>query len=135
MDNYADIMRHARYTLKKHRTMTVGNRAAQFAPFAVLTGYEEAVDETALLTDMQRELTEDEQDMLNQKLRMLAENKSEHPAVAVTYFQPDARKSGGAYVTAAGNLRFLDEAEMLLKLTDSTAIPIPNITDIQIRRN
>lgn len=135
MNNYADIMRHARYTLKKHRAMAIGNRAAQFAPFAALTGYEEAVDETARLTDAQRELTEDEQNTLNQKLRMLAENESAHPAVSVTYFQPDARKSGGAYITAVGNLRFLDETEMLLRLTDSTAIPIPNITDIQIRRN
>lgn len=132
MDHYADIMQYPHYTLQNHRPMTIENRAAQFSPFAALTGYDEAVDETARLTDTQYDLTEDEQDTLNQALQILAEMESEHPAIRVTYFQPDGRKSGGAYVTVTGNLRFLDEAAMILKLTDGTAIPLANITNIEI---
>lgn len=133
MNHYADIMRYSRYTLRNHRPMTTENRAAQFSPFAALTGYDEAVAETARLTDTRHELTEDEQDRLNQTMQILADMESKHPVISVTYFQPDARKFGGAYVTVTGKLRFWDEAAMALKLTDGTAIPFANITNIAIR--
>lgn len=132
MECYNDIMQHKRYRLRHHRPMAVENRAAQFAPFAALTGYDEAVDETARLTDARHMLTEDAQDRLNQTMLLLAERESARPAVSVTYFQPDARKAGGAYVTVSGNLRFLDEAAQMLHLTDGTAIPLGEITEVEI---
>lgn len=131
MERYQDIMQHARYTLKHHRPMAAENRAAQFAPFAALTGYDEAVGETARLTDVQRELTEDAQDRLNQTMLLLAAQEALRPAVTVTYFQPDARKAGGAYVTVHGNLRFFDETGRLLHLTDGTAIPFGAIAAVE----
>lgn len=132
MEHYDDIMQHRRYMLKHHRPMAVESRAAQFAPFAALTGYDEALDETARLTDVQHELTADMQDRLNQTMLLLAAQESARPAVSVTYFQPDARKAGGTYMTVRGNLRFLDEAARVMHLTDGTAIPLGEIANVEL---
>lgn len=131
MDNYEDIINHPHHVSIKHAPMSLLNRAAQFSPFAALTGYEDAIDETARLTDVQHEMTEEELDGLNNALQMLLEMEVEQPLVSVTYFKPDERKCGGSYVTVTGNFRFLDMMEMKLKFTDGTEILLSDLYKIE----
>jgi len=128
MDDYTDILQHPRYVLKHHRTMTIESRAAQFSAFAALTGYDEEIDETARLTDDRAALSEDDLAELNAAFRKLIE--SEQPCVTLTYFVPDERKTGGAYLTYTGHFRFFDQEEGLLKFTDGTAIIMQNVCHI-----
>lgn len=124
-----ELLSMPRYRLRHHRPMPEMSRAAQFAPFAALTGFDDEIDETARLTDTQHELTEMQLDALNQALARLAEQKK--PQIRVTYFQPDAKKAGGAYLTYTGTLRFLDEGELLLRFVGDVYIPIPQICRIE----
>mgnify|MGYP003305899876 CR=1 FL=1 len=94
-NRYDDIINLRHYSSPARPRMSRMNRAAQFAPFAALTGYDAAVTETARLTDMRHELTEDERIMLSEKLHILSENEQGRPVVGITYFMPDSRKSGG----------------------------------------
>ena len=98
MHRYDDILTRER-PRGKRQPMPVSDRAAQFAPFAALTGYDEAVAETARLTDSKIELGEDRAADINDKLCMLRDRLYERPEAEVTYFVPDGRKSGGSYVT------------------------------------
>ena len=100
------------------------NRAAQFAPFAALTGYEESIEETARLTDHRIELSEDDIEDINAKLNFIKEYIKERPEVTITYFQPDERKEGGAYITVTGNARRIDEVNRVLVLEDGRMILI-----------
>ena len=113
--------------------MSLRDRAAQFAPFAALTGYEDAVREAARLTDTRAELTEDEQSLLDGKLQKLAENLSAHPQAAVTWFRPDKKKTGGAYVTTTGQLKRIDDVAGVLILMGGGRIVIEDILDIQLQ--
>lgn len=118
---------------KHHPHMSASNRAAQFSPFAALTGYDGAVQETARLTTRREELTEDAQALLDEKLQCLREqtHRSERPVITVTYFQPDERKEGGSYETRTGALKKIDEQARLLVFGDGTAIPVSEITELQ----
>jgi len=109
------------------------NRAAQFAPFAALTGYEESIEETARLTDRRIELSEYEIEELNAKLNFIQEHIKEHPEVTVTYFQPDERKDGGAYITVTGRVRRIDEVNRVLAFEDERTLPIEIIIQIEAR--
>ena len=104
------------------------SRAAQFAPFAALTGYDEAVGETARLVDEKIELSEDEQAYLDEQTKKIREIPERE--IAVTYFIADKRKSGGAYLTARGFVKKIDEIERLLVLTSGERIPLDDIFDI-----
>jgi hypothetical protein len=106
------------------------DRAAQFSPFAALTGHDAAIKETARLTDERVELDESMKAALNDRLLMIAERIKEQPEIAITYFQPDEKKSGGAYVTAAGIAKKIDEYDRVVLMTDSTEIPIDEIISI-----
>lgn len=128
---YEQIIHQKHHVSRSHPQMARIDRAAQFAPFAALTGYEAAVEETARLTDEKIELEEDALAILNMRLQILQENESRHPKITVTYFLPDKKKSGGAYVTEAGQLKRIDEAEQMLLLTDSRRIAIPDIYSIE----
>ena len=108
--------------------MPMANRAAQFSAFRALTGYEDAVEETARLTDRKIELTEDEKALLDEKLRLLLEAGGEG---VFTYYLPDERKDGGAYVTAEGAVKKNDPLEGRVILKDGTAIPIEDIWEIE----
>ncbi len=110
--------------------MSLHDRAAQFSPFAALTGYEDAVGEAARLTDRRQELDEEQAARLEQQLSLLTETAAERPEITVTYFLPDARKSGGKYVTAQGALRRIDETEKTLIFTDGRRIAIRDIWEI-----
>ena len=105
-------------------------RAAQFAPFAALTGYDEAVIETARLTDSKLELDEYTKEELNRKLNFINENIDDLPETSITYFVPDKKKSGGAYITKKGIVLKIREYEKDVVIDDGTEIPIDDILEI-----
>jgi len=127
---YGDIIHLPHHVSPTRLPMSLHDRAAQFSPFAALTGYEAAIRETARLTDSQAELSEERIGDLNDKLRKIAECLPEQPRVTMTYFVPDLRKSGGAYVTASGPVRKIDLYHRTLLLSDGTEIPMDRIYDI-----
>ena len=127
---YDDILHMERYQLQRHRPMPLKNRAIQFSAFAALSGFDEEISETARLTDDYHELTEDEYDHNNAVLCELMERESEKPPVHIVYFKPDKRKSGGSYKEYSGNLRFFDEAGMILNFTDGSRIPVKQIVRV-----
>ena len=110
--------------------MTLQERAAQFAPFAALTGYSDEISETARLTDRRTEPDEDMKTVLDAGLRYISSVLNERPEVSITYFLPDRLKEGGAYVTAGGRVKKLDPLTRTLTFTDGTAIPIDEIRAI-----
>ncbi len=124
---YDDILSLPHPVSSHRKRMTGLQRAAQFAPFAALTGFDAAIGETARLTDRQVALGEKDLMELDEKLRFLSETRGEHPALTVTYFLPDEKKAGGAYVTVGGALKKLRLFERELILTDGTAIPLDAI--------
>lgn len=130
---YEDVINRQHPTSKKHPRMSNMNRAAQFAPFAALTGYEESIEETARLTDRRIELSEDDIEELNAKLNFIQERIKERPEVTITYFQPDERKEGGEYVTVIGRVRRIDEVNMVLAFVDERVIWMGAIIDIEIK--
>lgn len=127
---YDDIIDLPHHVSKTHPQMSLHDRAAQFSPFAALTGYGDAVGEAARLTDRRQELDEEQAARLERQLSLLTETAAERPEIEVTYFLPDARKSGGKYVTFRGTLRRIDETEKTLLFTDGRRIAIRDIWDI-----
>lgn len=107
--------------------MRMAERAAQFSPFAVLTRYEDVLEETARLTDRCIELSESEQAELDMQLQILQERISEHPVVSITFFLPNEKKSGGAYVTVTGTVRSIYAVNWVLVLANGQGIPLGNI--------
>jgi hypothetical protein len=128
MSNYDDILRLPHPTSKTHPRMSRQDRAAQFSPFAALTGYEAVVKEAARLTEERPMLTEDEVAELDARLRLAMELDAE---VTVTWFQPDAKKSGGSYVTTTSRVKKADELQCLLAMEDGTQIPIQEVTAVE----
>ena len=128
---YADIIDKQHHVSKKHPSMSMEDRAAQFSPFAALTGYEAAVKETARLTDDREELDEDEKTRLNAQLQKISARLQEQPEVMVTYFAPDERKTGGARQTYRGRLRKIDRNRKMLIMVDQTELPIENLLNIE----
>ena len=106
------------------------DRAAQFAPFAALTGYEAAVGETARLTVEKRELNAQEAEELNRRLAALIAHLADRPEATVEYFVPDDRKAGGAYVTETGVVRHISIAERVLVMESGTVIPLDDVAAI-----
>ena len=130
---YDDIIDLPHPTSERHPRMPMVNRAAQFSPFAALTGYDAAVKETARLTDAKIELTEEEKSILDAKLQLLADRIAGQPTVEFTYFKPDGKKAGGAYLTVSGIVKKIDGFTGEIVLTDGQRIPIEDILDIHIR--
>ena len=128
---YDDIISLPHHVSARHPHMPVSDRAAQFAPFAALTGYDAALRETARLTDRKSEQTEDAKAVLDRKQQLLLESAEAHPPVTVTFFKPDGWKSGGCYVTVAGRFRKIDPLKRLLVLTDKTCIPLDDISELE----
>ena len=108
----------------------VADRAAQFAPFAALTRHGEAVKETSRLTESRIEIDESWKKVLDEKLQSLRKRCDEKPDVSATYFVPDTKKQGGAYVTVSGSLKKIDAYRRVLVLTDKTEVPIDEIIEI-----
>ena len=130
MSKYDDII-NLPYPQKPQR-MSNYNRAAQFSPFAALTGFEAAIAETARLTDCKVELDEGGKALLDEKLRLIEESIQESPEVIVTYFKPDLRKFGGAYIRKSGRVKKLDAYSRSVIFTDGTAIQIEDISEIYL---
>lgn len=130
MGKYDDIINMPHHVSKKHPQLSMVQRAAQFAPFAALTGYGDAIKETTRLTEDRIELDEAEKLKLNNKLLELKNNISNKPTVTITYFLPDIKKSGGEYITVISNLKNIDENNHILILEDKTKIPISDIIEI-----
>ena len=130
-EKYKDIIHlpHKQSSTRPH--MPVADRAAQFAPFAALVGYDDAVKETARLTDSRRELNDCALELLNAKLSYIQEHLDEQPEVTVTYFQPDSKKSGGAYRTCTGIVKRIDDYEHTVLMQDGSEIFIDDIDEIE----
>ena len=129
---YDSLLRRGRHFSEKHPPMPNCERAAQFAPFAALTGYDAAVRESARRTAQRLELDEGEKAALNACLQKLAARLESRPAAAITYFLPDTRKSGGAYVTAAGAVRKIDLYDRVIRMEGGPDIPIDEILCIEL---
>ena len=129
--NYDDMINMPCPTSQRHPRMPRADRAAQFAPFAALTGYDAAIDETGRLTDQKIDISEDMREKLDLKQNFLSDIIDEQPEISVTYFVPDKKKSGGAYVTLNGRLKQIDEYEQLIMLTDGKKIPIQEVYSIE----
>lgn len=128
---YEDIVNLPPHISKKHPQPSMMDRAARFAPFAAITGYEEMVLEEARVTEERIDLDEGALALLNEKLNMIQEFLDEEPEVTITYFEPDKKKYGGAYVSIAGVVKRIDEYEHLVILTDGKKILIEDIYAIE----
>ena len=131
MEEYDDIINLPHHVSKNHPPMPMMNRAAQFAPFAALTGYDAVINETGRLTDGFIELDENKKEQLNRRIAELMEEIDERPLVTITFFKPDERKTGGSYSTVSGQLKKVDEFNQVLVMEDDTVIPFNFIFDIQ----
>ena len=127
---YDDILHLPRPVSDRHAPMSLSDRAAQFSPFAALTGYDEVIRETARLTDRRADLDESRKAELSDKLRLLADNLSLRPRITVLWFREDSKKSGGAYVSTTGCVKKIDLYTHDLCLEDGTAIPIDRLYDL-----
>lgn len=127
---YEDIIDLPHHVSKTRPHMAAIDRAAQFSPFAALTGYDAAIKETARLTDERVELDEYIKGALSDRLQIIAERIQEYPEIAISYFQPDAEKNGGTYVTAISAAQKIDEYDRVILMTDGTAISIDEIISI-----
>ena len=130
MSRYDDIIHLPHHVSKTRKPMLMINRAAQFAPFAALSGHDEAIAETARLTVPKQMLSSDEQEMLSKRLAYVIEHISERPSLTFTYFIPDPLKEGGRYVTVIGIIRTYDEFEKSIMLEDGTILSIDKIIAI-----
>lgn len=128
---YDDIINLPNPTSKNHPRMSLYARAAQFSPFAALTGHEAAIRETARRTDEKEILSDEVIAGLNEKLRVIAENIGSEQTVTITWFVPDERKSGGTYTTHSGVVKKINEYEHTIIMTDNTIIPIGQISEIE----
>lgn len=128
---YDDIINLPHYVSSKHPQMPALDRAAQFSPFAALTGHDAAIKETARLTDEQMELDEDRREEIDRQLREIRERLSGRPEVTITYFVPDEKKTGGSYVTVSGRVKKLDEYEGRILLEDDISVEIDKICRVE----
>ena len=127
---YDEIMGLPHHVSKTRPQMPMSDRAAQFAPFAALTGYDAAIKETGRLTDERIELDVEALSALDMKYQLLMEALDEAPEVTITYFQPDERKAGGKYVSAVGTVKKIDDFERRITMRDGTRIPMDDVLSI-----
>ena len=130
MNGYEDIIKLPRHISKTRARMERANRAAQFSPFAALTGYDAQISEAMRVTYPQFYLSTDMQEEINEKLVAVATRIDEQRCVELEYFVPDTRKSGGVYVTVRGVIKRFDEYERMIVMNDGKKIPIDSIRDV-----
>lgn len=130
-DKYEDIIDLPHHVSDHHPQMPEGDRAAQFAPFAALTGYGSAIKETERLTEKEIELDEEEKIILDRRLEYIKKHLPERPEVTIVYFEPDSKKSGGAYLEICEKIRKIDASRRILILTDGREIKIDHIVEIR----
>ena len=127
---YDDIINLPHPTSQRHPRMPIRDRAAIFSPFAALSGHGAAIAETARLTEQRIELDEDTRAELDRRQAVLLEHMDEQPEITITWFQPDERKDGGAYLTTTGRLKRIDKMNRVLYLVDGRGILLDEIVDI-----
>lgn len=130
--SYDDIINLPHHVSKKRAQMSKADRAAQFSPFAALTGHDEAIRETARLTDDRIDLDEGELEILNMRFQLLFDNLDSSPEVTFTWFKPDARKAGGSYETTHGTVKKIDHQNRLIIMQDQTVIPMDDVVRVEI---
>ena len=130
-NRYDEIMGLPHHVSKTRPQMPMSDRAAQFAPFAALTGYDSAIKETGRLTDERIELDEEALTALDRKYQLLMEALDDAPEVTIIYFQPDERKAGGQYVSATGTVKKVDTFGRRILLQDGTRIPLDSVYDLR----
>ena len=130
-NRYDEIMGLPHHVSKTRPHMPMSDRAAQFAPFAALTGYDSAIKETGRLTDERIELDEEALTALDRKYQLLMDTLDDAPEVTIIYFQPDERKAGGQYVSATGTVKKVDTFGRRILLQDGTRIPLDSVYDLR----
>lgn len=130
MNKYDDIINLPHYTSATRQRMSISDRAAQFSPFAALTGYDGVIKETARQTEGQDEISDESTAILDRKLRFLNDVAGEHPYVEITYFIPDSRKKGGRYETIYGYLKMIDSNENCIILMDKQSVGFEKIRSL-----
>ena len=130
-DKYKDIINLPHHQSKRRPRMSMIDRAAQFSPFAALTGHNDAIIETARLTDRKIELDEGSKSILNEKIQMISDYISEKPIITFIHFEPDIKKDGGAYPKTTGTVKKIDDFEKEIILTNGTIISIEHIYEIE----
>lgn len=128
---YGDIINLPHPESRKHKRMSMRNRAAQFSPFAALTGHDAAIKESARLTDSFMDLDETMKAGLDEKLVLILEKLTEKPEVVITYFLKDERKAGGSYEVAEGWIRKVDFYERVIEMGDRSRISLDHVVDIE----
>lgn len=128
---YEDIIYLQHHVSIHHAHMPLAHRAAQFSPFAALTGFDGEIKETARLTDKRRELTSDVREILDEKLRLVRKQLNSQIEVEITFYQPDEMKAGGEYVSVRGIVKKIDEYEHVVVMQDGTWIPVEEIVEIK----
>lgn len=131
MGNYDDIINLPHHESTRHPKMPALDRAAQFMPFSALTGHDAAVMETQRLTDSRVELDEIRKEELDARLQFIREHLLQEPQACITYFVPDARKGGGAYLTVTGTVRKMEETRHEVIMENGTVIPMEDIREIE----
>lgn len=132
MSKYDDIINLPHHVSSKHPQMSLHDRAAQFSPFAALTGHSAAVEETARLTESEAMLDDSVVEALNEKLAYLKEHLTEEPVVSITYFEPDKMKDGGKYLTLTGKIKKIDDFAQAVTLEGGSVIGMRFVKDISI---
>ena len=130
MNNYDDIINLNR-PISKHSHLSIESRASQFAPFAALVGYDEAVKETARLTDKKIVLDDSQKEMISDKLNYLNEHLNDQNEITITYFIKDQKKSGGKYLQKRGIIKRIDLIKKNVKFTDNSIISMTDIINIK----
>ena len=129
-NKYSDIINLPHHTSATRPHMSMYDRAAQFSPFAALTGHNAAIDETARLTDTFIELDENEKEILDAKIHILMDSVDKKHGITVVYFRPDEKKSGGAYISINGYAKKINVLSREIIMGDETAIPMDSVIDI-----
>ena len=132
MSRYDDIINLPHHISPTRQRMSMHDRAAQFAPFSALVGYDDAVAETARLTEVRPELDEQEQRAINERLAYIADHIHEHPEVKIQYFIPDDRKSGGSIVSISGKVKKISATDGTIVMADGYKIRIIDVTAIYV---
>ena len=130
-NRYNEIINLPHHVSKTRPQMPMSDRAAQFAPFAALTGYDAAIKETGRLTDEKIEMDEEALNILNMKFQILVDSLDDEPEVTFTYFKPDERKAGGAYIEITGTVKKVDDFERLIVMQNGTKMPMDDILNIE----
>ena len=130
-NRYDEIINLPHHVSTTRPQMPMSDRAAQFAPFAALTGYDSAIKETGRLTDERTELDEEALAALDRKYQLLMDTLDDAPEVTIIYFQPDERKAGGQYVSATGTVKKVDTFGRRILLQDGTRIPLDSVYDLR----